>query len=71
MEFPACALTGAELLELSGAHDAAALFHRVVVAVVSAQVVGLVVSVLGAPARSGHGLFKGVASNHLGCDRTG
>ncbi len=53
------------------ADDAAALFDRVVLAVVAAVVAQLIVSVLDAPARSGHGLFKGVASNHLGGHRAG
>jgi sulfite reductase alpha subunit-like flavoprotein len=34
----------------------------------SPRIVALVVSVLDAPARSGLGLFKGVASNHLAAD---
>jgi cytochrome P450/NADPH-cytochrome P450 reductase len=65
LEFPGCEVTGAELLELlepmTPRHYSIASSSRL-----SPQVVGLVVSVLGAPARSGHGLFKGVASNHLG-----
>jgi cytochrome P450/NADPH-cytochrome P450 reductase len=65
LEFPACEVTDEELLELlepmTPRHYSIASSSRL-----SPQVVGLVVSVLGAPARSGHGLFKGVASNHLG-----
>jgi cytochrome P450 / NADPH-cytochrome P450 reductase len=65
LEFPACDVTDEELLELlepmTPRHYSIASSSRL-----SPQVVGLVVSVLGAPARSGHGLFKGVASNHLG-----
>ena len=64
LEFPACVLTGAELLELlepmTPRHYSIASSSRR-----SPGVVGLVVSVLGSPARSGIGLFKGVASNHL------
>ena len=64
LEFPACSLTGAELLELlepmTPRHYSIASSSRL-----SPGVVALVVSVLDAPARSGHGLFKGVASNHL------
>ncbi|MBX7433980.1 cytochrome P450 [Mycobacterium sp. Y57] len=65
LEFPACDVTGEDLLELlepmTPRHYSIASSSRL-----SPQVVGLVVSVLGAPARSGYGLFKGVASNHLG-----
>ncbi len=68
LEFPACDVTGEDLLELlepmTPRHYSIASSSRL-----SPQVVGLVVSVLGAPARSGHGRFKGVASNHLGDDR--
>jgi cytochrome P450/NADPH-cytochrome P450 reductase len=64
LEFPACEVTGEELLELlepmTPRHYSIASSSRL-----SPQVVGLVVSVLGAPARSGHGRYKGVASNHL------
>lgn len=63
-EFPACVLTGAELLELldpmTPRHYSIASSSRL-----TPGLVGLVVSVLDAPARSGHGLFQGVASNHL------
>lgn len=63
-EFPACALTGAELLELlepmTPRHYSIASSSRL-----SAKEVALIVSVLDTPARSGRGLFKGVASNHL------
>lgn len=63
-EFPACALTGADLLELlepmTPRHYSIASSSRL-----SPREVALVVSVLDTPARSGHGLFKGVASNHL------
>lgn len=64
VEFPACELTGAELLELlepmTPRHYSIASSSRL-----TPGLVGLVVSVLDAPARSGHGLFQGVASNHL------
>lgn len=64
LEFPACDITGAELLELlepmAPRHYSIASSSRL-----SPNIVALVVSVLGAPARSGYGLFKGVASNHL------
>lgn len=64
LEFPACTLTGADLLELlepmTPRHYSIASSSRL-----SPKVVALVVSVLDAPARSGRGLFKGVASNHL------
>lgn len=64
LEFPACEVTEAELLELlepmTPRHYSIASSSRL-----SPQVVGLVVSVLGAPARSGYGQFQGVASNHL------
>ncbi|UXA18073.1 cytochrome P450 [Mycobacterium sp. SMC-4] len=63
-EFPACVLTGAELLELldpmTPRHYSIASSSRL-----SANEVALIVSVLDTPARSGRGLFKGVASNHL------
>ncbi|MCB0949601.1 MAG: cytochrome P450 [Mycobacterium sp.] len=62
--FPACEVTGAELLELldpmTPRHYSIASSSRL-----SPDIVALVVSVLDAPARSGQGLFKGVASNHL------
>lgn len=63
-EYPGCVLTGAELLELL---DPMAPRHYSIASssLLSPRVVGLVVSVLDAPARSGHGLFKGVASNFL------
>ncbi|BBX45505.1 cytochrome P450 [Mycobacterium cookii] len=63
-EYPACVLTGAELLELL---DPMAPRHYSIASssLLSPRVVGLVVSVIDAPARSGHGLFKGVASNFL------
>ncbi|MCV7229806.1 bifunctional cytochrome P450/NADPH--P450 reductase [Mycolicibacterium komossense] len=64
LEFRACALTGAELLELlepmTPRHYSIASSSRLVPGIAA-----LVVSVLDAPARSGHGLFQGVASNHL------
>jgi len=63
-QFPACALTGAELLELlepmTPRHYSIASSSRL-----SAHEVAVIVSVLDTPARSGIGLFKGVASNHL------
>lgn len=63
-EFPACAITGAELLELlepmTPRHYSIASSSRL-----SPREVALIVSVLDTPARSGKGLFKGVASNHL------
>lgn len=63
-EFPACALTGADLLELlepmTPRHYSIASSSRL-----SPKEVALIVSVLDTPARSGRGLFKGVASNHL------
>lgn len=63
-EYPACVLTGAELLELLDPmlprHYSIASSSRL-----SSRTVGLIVSVLDAPARSGRGLFKGVASNYL------
>lgn len=62
--YQACALTGAELLELlepmTPRHYSIASSSRL-----SANEVALIVSVLDTPARSGYGLFKGVASNHL------
>lgn len=64
LEFQACDVTGAELLELlepmTPRHYSIASSSKR-----SPGVVHLIVSVLDAPARSGHGLFKGVASNHL------
>ena len=63
-QFPACALTGAELLELlepmTPRHYSIASSSRL-----SAREVAVIVSVLDTEARSGLGLFKGVASNHL------
>ncbi|OPX08006.1 cytochrome P450 [Mycobacterium sp. AT1] len=63
-QFKACALTGAELLELlepmTPRHYSIASSSKL-----SAHEVALIVSVLDTPARSGYGLFKGVASNHL------
>ena len=63
-EFRACVLTGAELLELlepmTPRHYSIASSSRL-----TPGLVALVVSVLAAPARSGHGVFQGVASNHL------
>jgi cytochrome P450 / NADPH-cytochrome P450 reductase len=69
-EYPACVLTGAELLELL---DPMAPRHYSIASssLLSPRTVGLVVSVLDAPARSGHGLFKGVASNYLATVRPG
>jgi cytochrome P450 / NADPH-cytochrome P450 reductase len=63
-EYPSCVLTGAELLELL---DPMVPRHYSIASssLLSPRTVGLIVSVLGAPARSGHGLFKGVASNYL------
>jgi cytochrome P450/NADPH-cytochrome P450 reductase len=63
-EYPACTLTGAELLELL---DPMVPRHYSIASssMLSPRTVGLVVSVLDAPARSGHGFFKGVASNYL------
>jgi cytochrome P450/NADPH-cytochrome P450 reductase len=63
-EYPACVLTGAELLELL---DPMVPRHYSIASssLRSPRTVGLVVSVLDAPARSGRGLFKGVASNYL------
>jgi cytochrome P450/NADPH-cytochrome P450 reductase len=64
LEFRACALTGAELLELlepmTPRHYSIASSSRL-----TPGLVALVVSVLDAPAPSGYGLFQGVASNHL------
>ena len=63
-QFPASALTGAELIELlepmTPRHYSIASSSKL-----SAHEVALVVSVLDTAARSGIGLFKGVASNHL------
>ena len=63
-QFPACALTGAELLELlepmTPRHYSIASSSRR-----SAHEVAVIVSVLDTQARSGIGPFKGVASNHL------
>ena len=63
-EYPACVLTGAELLELL---DPMVPRHYSIASssMLSPRTVGLVVSVLDAPARSGRGSFKGVASNYL------
>ncbi len=63
-EYPECVLTGAELLELL---DPMVPRHYSIASssMLSPRTVGLVVSVLDAPAHSGHGLFKGVASNYL------
>jgi cytochrome P450/NADPH-cytochrome P450 reductase len=63
-EYPACVLTGAELLELL---DPMVPRHYSIASssLLSPRTVGLIVSVLDAPARSGHGMFKGVASNYL------
>ncbi|OBI81598.1 cytochrome P450 [Mycobacterium asiaticum] len=63
-EYPGCVLTGAELLELL---DPMVPRHYSIASssMLSPRTVGLVVSVLDAPARSGRGLFKGVASNYL------
>ena len=70
LEFPACEITGAQLLELlepmTPRHYSIGSSSRL-----SPQVVGLVVSVLDAPARSGRGLFQGVASNHLAAAKPG
>lgn len=64
LECRACTLTGAELLELlepmTPRHYSIASSSRL-----APDLVALVVSVLDAPARSGHGLYQGVASNHL------
>jgi cytochrome P450 / NADPH-cytochrome P450 reductase len=63
-EYPACVLSGAELLELL---DPMTPRHYSIASssLLSPRVVGLVVSVLDEPAHSGHGVFKGVASNYL------
>lgn len=63
-EYPACVLTGAELLELL---DPMVPRHYSIASssLLSPRTVGLIVSVLEAPARSGRGTFKGVASNYL------
>ena len=70
IEFPACDITGAELLELlepmTPRHYSIASSS-----LLSPDIVALVVSVLDAPARSGYGPFKGVASNHLAALRAG
>lgn len=70
LEFPACEITASDLLELlepmTPRHYSIATSSRR-----SPQVVGLVVSVLDAPARSGRGAFKGVASNHLAAMKPG
>ncbi len=74
MEFQACALTGAELLELlepmTPRHYSIASSSRL-----APGLAALVVSVLDAPARSGsalsQGLFQGVASNHLAAIASG
>lgn len=64
LEFKACNITGAELLELlepmTPRHYSIASSSRR-----SPRVAHLIVSVLDAPARSGRGPYKGVASNHL------
>jgi len=64
LEFPACELTGAQLLEflepMTPRHYSIASSSRL-----SPHEVALVISVLDAPARSGYGLFQGVASNYL------
>lgn len=64
LQFPACALTGAELLELlepmTPRHYSIASSSRR-----APNIARLVVSVLDAPAHSGYGPFQGVASNHL------
>jgi cytochrome P450 / NADPH-cytochrome P450 reductase len=64
IQFRACALTGAELLELlepmTPRHYSIASSSRL-----SGQEVAVIISVLDTQARSGYGLFKGVASNHL------
>lgn len=63
-EFPACAITGAELLELlepmTPRHYSIGSSSKR-----SPREVALIVSVLDGPARSGRGGFQGVASNHL------
>ncbi|MCV7421425.1 cytochrome P450 [Mycobacterium yunnanensis] len=63
-QFPACVLTGAELLELlepmTPRHYSIASSSKL-----SAREVAVIISVVDLPARSGVGLFKGVASNHL------
>ena len=63
-QYRACALTGAELLELlepmTPRHYSIASSSRL-----SANEVAVIVSVLDTEARSGYGMFKGVASNHL------
>ncbi|MCH9760035.1 MAG: cytochrome P450 [Actinomycetia bacterium] len=70
VEFPACDIKGAEFLELlepmTPRHYSIASSSKL-----SPNVVALVVSVLHAPARSGYGHFKGVASNHLAALGTG
>ncbi|WP_018161681.1 cytochrome P450 [Smaragdicoccus niigatensis] len=64
VEFPACTLRGPDLLELldpmTPRHYSISSSSRL-----SPQIVALIVSVLQAPARSGRGMYKGVASNHL------
>lgn len=70
LEFRACALTGAELLELlepmTPRHYSIASSSRL-----TPGIAALVVSVLDAPARSGYGLYQGVASNHLAATAPG
>lgn len=70
LEFPGCEITAADLLELlepmTPRHYSIASSSRR-----SPQVVDLVVSVLDAPARSGRGAFKGLASNHLAAMKSG
>ncbi|ORA18914.1 bifunctional cytochrome P450/NADPH--P450 reductase [Mycobacterium asiaticum] len=64
VDCPDCDLTGAQLLELL---DPMVPRHYSIASssLLSPRTVGLVVSVLDAPARSGRGSFKGVASNYL------
>jgi cytochrome P450 / NADPH-cytochrome P450 reductase len=62
-EFPACSLTGAELLELL--EPMTPRHYSIASSRLSPHIVTLVVSVINAPARSGHGLFTGIASSHL------
>lgn len=64
VEFPACNITGEQAIELlepmTPRHYSIASSSRLY-----PRTVGLVVSVLAEPARSGYGLFRGVASNYL------
>lgn len=64
VDCPDCDLTGAQLLELL---DPMVPRHYSIASssLLSPRTVGLVVSVLDAPARSGRASFKGVASNYL------